>query len=117
MKSALLVVLCLIAGCSSLDSAGPFGGTAANTRTFEAPMARVKPAFISTIASMGMAVSALEVRGGRDVIKARKAGSVVEIELEAVNKSTTRARVVAKGGDDAMAARIIRQAEKILGGT
>jgi len=27
---------------------------------------RAKPAFISTLASMGMAISALEVRGGRE---------------------------------------------------
>lgn len=66
---------------------------------------------------MGMSVSALEVRGGREIIKARKAGSDVEIELETVNKSTTRARVVARSGDEATASRIIQQAGKILGGT
>lgn len=116
MKSALLIALCLLAGCASFDSAGPFGGTG-TTRSFEAPMARVKPAFVSSVVSMGMTISSLEVRDGRDVIKARKAGSEVQIELETVSKSTTRARVVANNGDDATAARIIRQAEKILGGT
>jgi formate hydrogenlyase subunit 4 len=116
MKSVLLLALCLISGCSSLDSGSPFGGTG-TARSFEAPMARVKPAFISTIASMGMSVSALEVRNGREIIKARKAGSEVKIELEAVSKSTTRARVIARSADEATAFRIIQQAGKILGGT
>ena len=104
----------LLAGCASI------GGTAPSTRQFDAPMARVKPAFVSTLASMGMSISALEVHGAREMIKARKAGSEVEIELEPMSKSATRARVGARSGgllyDDETAARIIRQAEKILGG-
>jgi hypothetical protein len=83
-------------------------------------MARVKPALISTLARMGMMISSLEVRGGREVIKARKAGSEVEIELEPVNRSTTRARIAARTGDllydEAAASRIILQTEKLLGG-
>jgi hypothetical protein len=115
MKLAWIAVLTLVAGCASL------GGTTPSTRQFNAPMARVKPAFISTLASMGMAISALEVRGGREVLKARKAGSEVEIELESVSRSATRARVSARSGgllyDEAAASRIMRQAEKLLGGS
>ena len=114
MKFVMLLALALIAGCASL------GGTEPSTRQFNAPLARVKPAFISTLASMGMAISALEVHGTREVLKARKAGSEVEIELEPVGKTATRARVGARSGgllyDDDTATRIIRQAEKILGG-
>jgi len=80
-------------------------------------MQRVKPAFISTLASMGMMISSLEVRGGREVIKARKAGSAVEIELEPVSRTSTRARVAATSGSSENAAAILRQAEKLLGGT
>jgi hypothetical protein len=109
-----LLALALVAGCASLGSVAP------SYRTFDAPMARVKPALISTLARMGMMISSLEVRGGREVIKARKAGSEVEIELEPVNRSTTRARIAARTGDllydEAAASRIILQTEKLLGG-
>lgn len=115
MRLTWIIVAALAAGCASP------GGTTPSTRQFNAPMARVKPAFISTLASMGMAISALEVRGGREVLKARKAGSEVEIELEAVSRSTTRAQVAARSGgllyDEAAASRIIRQAERLLGGS
>ena len=86
MKPGLLFALCLIAGCASLGGAKPLGGIAGTTRVFDAPMARVKPAFISALAGMGMMISSLEVRGGREVIKARNSGSEVEIELEPVNR-------------------------------
>jgi hypothetical protein len=115
MRRTWIIVAALVAGCASL------GGTAPSYRTFDAPMARVKPAFISILASMGMAISALEVRGGREILKARKAGSEVEIELEAVNRSTTRAQVAARSDgllyDETAASRIMRQAEKLLGGS
>ena len=114
MKIVFLIALSLIVGCASL------GGTTPSERTFEAPMARVKPAFVSTFASMGMMISSIDVRGGREIIKARKGGSEVEIELEALSRTSTRARVAARSGgllyDDEAAARILRQAEKLLGG-
>jgi hypothetical protein len=116
MNFVMILALTLIAGCTFP------GGTSADTRQvarqFEAPMARVKPAFVSTLASMGMMISSLEVHGGREVIKARKAGSEVEIELEAVSRTATRARVAAKSGDqrrdDDTASRIMRQAGTLL---
>lgn len=119
MRFSWILVLSLAAGCATLDRITPAGMDPA-TRTFVAPMARVKPAFVSTLASMGMSISALEVRGGREIIKARNAGREVEIELEAVNKSSTRARVAATSSgllyDDDTASKILRQTEKILGG-
>ena len=114
MKFIYLFALSLIVGCASL------GGTSPSERTFEAPMARVKPAFVSTFASMGMMISSIEVRGGREIIKARKAGSEVEVELEALSRTATRAQVAARSGgllyDDEAAARILQQAGKLLGG-
>ena len=114
MRLAWITAVALLAGCASI------GGTAPSTRQFDAPMARVKPAFISALAGMGMSISALEVRGGREILKARKSGSEVEVELEAVSRTTTRAQVGARTGgllyDDEAAARILRQAEKHLAG-
>ena len=56
MKYLLVFVLCLIAGCASFDGTGPSGGPAGNSRTFAAPIARVKPAAVYTIAQMGRVV-------------------------------------------------------------
>ena len=118
MKPAWILILALIAGCASQGGTSP-GGASPATRQFEAPVARVKPAFISTLASMGMMISALEVRGGVEVIKARKAGGEVEIELESLSRTRTRARVASGAGtllrDEP--SRILRQVEKLLGGT
>jgi hypothetical protein len=114
-RALALLAMSLAAGCASI------GGTTPSSRQFEAPMARVKPAFVSTLASLGMMVSSLEVRGGHEIIKARKAGSEVEIDLEPVGRTATRAQVAARSGgllyDEATASSIIRQVERILGGT
>ncbi len=115
MRFAWIILVATLAACASI------GGTTPTTRQFEAPMARVKPAFISTLSGMGMMISSLEVRGTREVLKARRGGSEVEIELEAVSRTATRAQVGARSGgllyDDEAAARILRQAEKHLAGT
>lgn len=120
MRFAWILVLSLVAGCATLERITPAGMEPA-TRTFAAPMARVKPAFVSTLASMGMSISAVDVRGRREILKARSSSREVEIELEAVNKSSTRARVAARSSgllyDDATASEILRQTERVLGGT
>lgn len=83
-------------------------------------MARVKPAFVSTFASMGMMISGVETRSGREVLKARKGGNEVEVELEALSRTATRARVAARSGgllyDDEAAAKVIKNAAKLLPG-
>jgi len=113
VRAFAFLALILVAGCSSLGIDTP------GTRTFNAPMARVKPAMVSALARMGMTISSLELRGGREILKARKAGSQVEIELEAVTRTSTRARIAANTGglfcDKAATARIIQQTEKFLG--
>lgn len=118
MKLVWIFALTLVAGCASLETTAP-PATAGTYRTFDAPMARVWPAFTSTLASMGMMIAALEVRGGREILKARKAGTEVEIELEPVNRVSTRARITARKGllyDEATASRIMRQTANLLGG-
>jgi len=116
---SVLAGLFLLSGCASspFDGSRLVGGPSPTTRTFEVPIARVKPAFISTLAPMGMTVAALETRGKSEVIRARKAGSEVEIELEPLGRTSTRARVAAKTGSEDNATAIMRQAEKLLGGT
>lgn len=117
MKSALAITLLLMAGCSSLDGPMPFGGTTGATRTFNAPIARVKPAVVSTLAQMGMSIPSLETRGGREVVKGRKTGSSVEVELERLGPASTRIRVVMNAGssyDAAGRSKFIQQVEKIL---
>ncbi len=117
---ALALASTLVAGCASLDSITPASMEPA-TRTFAAPMARVKPAFVSTLASMGMSISAIDVRGRKEILKARSSSREVEIELEVVSKSSTRARVAARSSglfyDDATASEILRQTERVLRGS
>lgn len=113
MRALALLAFAWLAGCASLENA------ASSHRTFNAPVSRVKPAMISALAGMGMAIASLEVRNGREILKARKAGSEVEIELENVNRAATRARITARNGgllnDHATADKIFRQTEKFLG--
>ncbi len=111
MKYALVLALSLLASCGSFDGVRPFVGSG-TSRTFDAPISRVKPAFVSTLAQMGMTISAIETHGKREVLKARKGSSRVELEMERLGANSTRVRVDA--GDDAAAGRIIRQAEKVL---
>jgi hypothetical protein len=118
MRTALILIfVALLAGCSSLDFPRPFGGGrsgSGTSKTFGAPIARVKPAFVSTLAQMGMTISSVETRGKREVIKARKAGSQVVLEIERLGSNATRVRVDATG--QVAEAQIIRQSEKNLGG-
>jgi starvation-inducible outer membrane lipoprotein len=119
MRFAWIIAFAVLAGCAGAPGAP--GGLGPSSRQFEAPVARVKPAFVSTLASMGMMIASVETRSGREVLKARKGSSEVEIELEAVSRTTTRARVAAKSGgllyDEDTANRIMRQAATLLGGT
>jgi len=115
LRCILLAVLLAVSGCATVERALP----QSQSRTYAAPMARVKPAMVSALASLGLRMTALETRGGREILKARKPGTAVEIELESVNRASTRARVSAKSGgllnDDDLAARITREAGRILG--
>jgi hypothetical protein len=110
LKFALPLLLALAAGCASdggFTLPGSLGGGV--TRTFGVPVARVKPAFVTTLTQMGMPISAVEVRGRNEVIKSRKADKSVEIEIERLGAASTRVRV--SGSDQA---RIMSETEKRL---
>jgi hypothetical protein len=105
---AFSLVLCVIAGCATLPPGFPGSGL---TRTFEAPIARVKPAFVSTLAQIGLPVSAIEIRGGNEVLKAKKADKSVEIEFERLGAASTRVRVTGSGET---AGQVMRETERRL---
>jgi len=115
MKNAPILVLgfflALSAGCGSMDGGftlppSPGGGV---YRTFNMPVARVKPAFVTTVVQLGMSIAAIETRGKNEVLKARRSDKSVEIEFESLGASSTRVRVT--GSDQA---RIMSETEKRL---
>jgi hypothetical protein len=112
MRTALLLAVSFIAGCASFDGTAPQFLAGGSSRTFEVPIARVKPAFVSTLSQMGMAISAIEKRGGNEVVKAKKADRSVEIEFERLGPASTRVRVT---GNSESAHRVLRETEKRLG--
>jgi hypothetical protein len=113
MRTALVfafsLVLSFVAGCTSFAPGFPGSGL---TRTFEAPIARVKPAFVTTLSQMGMQISAIEMRGKNEMLRARKGDRSAVIELERLNVNSTRVHV--KGSDDTTASQIMRETEKRL---
>jgi hypothetical protein len=117
MKHLWILTVAMLAGCASFDGIAP--RSAGAQRTFDAPIARVKPAMVSTLVGMGMTISSLEARGGRDVLKAGKSGSRVEVEFERLGPASTRVHVAASNGglsyDKATAAKIMLETEKLLG--
>ncbi|HTO61474.1 MAG TPA: hypothetical protein VMM15_09480 [Bradyrhizobium sp.] len=112
LRAIALPGVALIAACSSIDNSWQSISGAHVERTFNAPIAHVKPAFVSTLSQMGMPISALDVRGKNEVIKARKADRSVEIEFERLGASSTRVRVT--GSDNATTNQVIRDTEKRL---
>jgi hypothetical protein len=56
MRFTWFIAMALAAGCASIS------GTTPGTRKYDAPMSRVKPAFISTLSGMGMTITALVLR-------------------------------------------------------
>jgi len=117
MRKTLLLGLAfclnLVAGCASIESAWQSVTGASVEKTFNVPIARVKPAFVSTLNQMGMPIAAIEVRGKSEVVKAKKADKRVEVEIERLGASSTRVRV--SGSDDATTGQVMRDTEKRLG--
>ena len=112
MRTAWILALFLAAGCASIESTWKSVTDANLERTFYAPVARVKPAFVATLAQMGMPISAIETLRGNETIKSRKDDKSVAIEIERVSSNATRVRVT--GSSDA-AHQIMRETEKRLG--
>lgn len=113
MKIGLVLALglSLVAGCAGVDDAlRRISGTGVE-RTFEAPIARVKPAFVTTLSQMGMQISAIEMRGRNEMLRARKGDRSADIELERLNASSTRVRIT---GSSETAGQIMRETERRL---
>jgi hypothetical protein len=106
-----LLALAFLAGCATSDSGLPTLKLPSSgvSKTFDIPIAKVKPAFVTTVVQMGMSIAAIETRGKNEVLKARRADRNVEIEFERLGASSTRVRV--SGSDEA---RIMSDTEKRL---
>lgn len=103
--------MALLAGCATLDNTWQrvTGGSA--EQTFAMPVARVKPAFVSTLAQMGMPISSMQTRGGNEVVKAGKSDRSVDVEFERLSANSTRVRVTGSGEAPGQ---ILRESEKRL---
>ncbi len=110
--AAFVLTLALLPGCASIESAWKSATGASVEKTFNAPVARVKPAVISTLSQMGLPIAAMEVHGKSEVVKARKADKSVAVEIERLNASSTRVRV--SGSDEAIAGQVMRETERRL---
>ena len=116
MRSAaalpLVLLLGLLSACSSIESTWKDITGSSVERTFNVPIAQVKPAFVSTLNQMGMPITAIEVRGKNEVVKAKKSDKSVEVEFERLGASSTRVRV--SGSDEATANQVMKVTEKRL---
>jgi hypothetical protein len=109
----LMILACtlFLAGCDSLPT--NMIGLGEN-KTFEQPVARVRPAFVSTLAQMGLPIIAIESRGGNEVIKAGKGNRNVAIELERLSAVSTRVHI---NGSGDLPVQIMRATESRIGGS
>ena len=125
---ALLVAALMLGGCEtiSLTLLGIGGSAAVNhqmsstpSRTFTAPLTRVKNASIAALRRMGIEAGEVKKIDTGEVITARVGNREIEVELESITAQTTRMRVVARNGsffhDGATAAEVIAQTQKGLG--
>jgi len=114
MKNTVVlgIAFAILSGCTTIENTWKGLAGASVERTFSAPVARVKPAFISTLSQMGMPIAAMELRGKSEVVKARKADKSVEVEIERLGANSTRVRVT--GSDDATANQVMKETEKHL---
>ena len=110
--ASLAMSLAFVCGCSTIEDTWKGMTGASVERTFNQPIARVKPAFVSTLSQMGLPIAAIEVRGKSEVVKAKKADRSVEVEIERLGASSTRVRV--SGSDDATAGQVMRETERRL---
>jgi hypothetical protein len=122
------LLLAALAGCEplSLAALGIGGSAAVNhkvsstpSRTFTAPIAKVRSASLLALTRMGIKADGVSRQEGSESIKARAGKRTIEVELEAVTAHTTRMQVVARDGgllyDGSTANEIIAQTGKNLG--
>jgi hypothetical protein len=118
----------LVCGCETLSIAAlGVGGSAAishkmngsPSRTFTAPLPRVRHASMGALKRMGITTEGTKKIENGEIISARAGNREIEVELESLTGNTTRMRVVARNGsffyDSATATEIIVQTEKSLG--
>jgi hypothetical protein len=128
LVAAILIMAALVAGCEtlSLTVLGIGGSAAVNhkmigtpTRTFTAPLPRVRTASMGALKRMGIQTEGMKHIENGEIIVARAGNREIEVELESITPQTTRMRVVARNGsffyDGATASEIIVQTEKGLG--
>ncbi len=118
----------LLAGCDPLSMTllGVGAGAGVNHqlngiayKTFTEPLPRVKRAAIMALNRMAIKVDTVEKTSGGEMIKAKAADRIIEVELESLTSNTTRLRTVARKDmltvDSSTAVEIIVQTEKALG--
>ena len=90
-------------------------------KTFSEPLPKVKRATLTALKQMEIPVDAVEKTQQGEVIKAKAANRLIEVEFEALTPKTTRMRVVADSDalikDSATATEIILQTERALPAT
>lgn len=121
---ALAAASLLLAGCETVAITALGVGASAGVshtassigyRTFTAPSSQVRKASLAALGKMEITVDGIEPReqGAGEVIRARSADRAIEIEIEAMSKSTTHMRAAAKRNtfvyDAATAREIIEQ--------
>ena len=90
-------------------------------KTFTEPLPKVKRATLTALKQMEIPVDAVEKTKQGEVIRAKAANRLIEVEFEALTPKTTRMRVVADSEglikDSATATEIILQTERALPAT
>ena len=124
---ALAAMGASLSGCGALAitalGVGASAGvshTASGTsyRTFTASAAQVKAASLAALNKMGVTVEGIAKTDSGELIKGNSADRSIEIELEAMSKSTTQMRASAKRNlfvhDAATAKEIVEQTERAM---
>jgi hypothetical protein len=125
----VIAATALLAGCEtlSLTALGIGGSAAVNqkvngspTRTFTAPLHKVKLASVWALKRMGFRTDRMQKTDSGELIQGSSGGHEIEVELESITSSATRMKVVARrtgilNYDGSTAVEIILQTEKRLG--
>lgn len=126
-RTILSLALLIVGGCQPLavSVVGAGAGTALRYgidgvayRTFTAPAPDVRKASLAALEQMGMDFESADTFEGGEVLHARSAKRIIEIEVEPISARATRVRIAAKNGglfyDSATASEIVAQTERLL---
>ncbi len=127
--AVLCIAICSMYGCvAAATTAAGIGGSAAlnhsmsgvATRTFTAPVSKVKRAAFTALHRMNIeVVSKGQVEEDMYLISARTLKREIEVEIEPISKNATRISVKAKKSvfsyDTATADEIVMQTKRVLG--